>query len=408
MCNFVVAMIDPTLYSININPVAWAALGVMVLCLLLIALIWWPKMWRIRRKMASDNAKELPEEGYPAVSVIVYSHADGENLRTLLPQILEQDYPAPMEVIVVNDESSDDTETIVGELELTYPNLYMTFVPERSRSLSRRKLSITLGIKAARYDALLLTHGNCRVESPRWIRSMMAPMIGGRKEVVIGYATPWGDDAPDTDRRRRRRAFDDMWHSVRMLSNAIVRRPIMATGYNLAYTRSLFFKHKGFSKTLIYNYGDDDMFITEIANRRNTAVVLSDDARVKSLEYAPAQFHDTYRMRRDFTSQFLPRRSFRSMGFTSVLWWLWPIFGAVAVWFSLPSLIVAAAVALLAITFTLVHGSKWRKTARCLGLRPLFFTVPWLAWHRPLRTLRHKIRGKRNRKSNLTQVVSAC
>ena len=112
-------MIDPTLYSININPVAWAALGVMVLCLLLIALVWWPKMWRIRRKMASDNAKELPEEGYPAVSVIVYSHADGENLRTLLPQILEQDYPAPMEVIVVNDESSDDTETIVGELELT-------------------------------------------------------------------------------------------------------------------------------------------------------------------------------------------------------------------------------------------------------------------------------------------------
>ena len=361
----------------------------------------------MRRKRLHDNVAEFPAEGYPAVSVIVYSRADGNNLRTLLPQILEQDYPAPLEVIVVNDESSDDTETIVGELELTYPNLYMTFVPERSRSLSRRKLSITLGIKAARYDALLLTRGNCRVESSQWIRSMMSPMIGGRKEVVIGHATPWGDDAPDTDRRRRRRAFDDMWHSVRMLSNAIVGRPIMATGYNLAYTRTLFFKHKGFSKSLNFNYGDDDLFITEIATKENTAVVLSDASCVKSLEYAPAQFHDTYRIRRDFTARFLPRGSFRSMGLTSLLWWLWPIAGAVAAWLALPSLIVAAAVAVLGVTFCLVHGAMWRKTSRVLGLRPLFLTVPWLAWHRPMRTLRHRIRGWRHRKSNMTQLVGS-
>lgn len=400
-------MIDSVFYSIDINPVAWMALGAMVFCFVLIALVWWPRMWRIRRKMAVDNSEKLPEDGYPAVSVIVYSHADGGNLQTLLPQILEQDYPAPMEVIVVNDESSDDTETTVGELELQYPNLYMTFVPERSRNLSRRKLSITLGIKAARYDALLLTRGNCRVESPQWMRSMMSPMIGGRKEVVIGYAAPWGDDAPDTDRRRRRRAFDDMWHFVRMLSSAIAGRAIMATGCNLAYTRTLFFKHKGFSKTLNYNYGDDDLFITEIATRENTAVVLSDNARVKSLEYAPAQFHDTHRMRRDFTARFLPRGSFRSMGFTSVLWWMWPLCGIASVYFALPSLVTAVAVALLCVTFCMVHGAWWRKTSRVLGLRPLFLTVPWLAWHRPLRTLRHRLRGMRHRKSNLTQVVGS-
>lgn len=407
MRNFVVTMIDPVIYSIDISPVAWAALGVMFLCMLLIGLVWWPKMRRVRRKMAIDNIAELPEEGYPSVSVVVYSHADGQNLRTLLPQILEQDYPAPMEVIVVNDESSDDTETVVGELELTYPNLYMTFVPERSRSLSRRKLSITLGIKAARFDAVLLTRGNCRVESPQWIRSMISPMIGGQKEVVIGYATPWGDDAPDTDRRRRRRAFDDMWHSVRMLARAIAGRPILATGYNLAYTRTLFFKHKGFSKTLNLNYGDDDIFITEIATRQNVAVQLSDAARVKSLEYAPAEFHDTHRMRRDFTARFLPRGAFRSMGFTSLLWWLWPLCGAAAVYFALPSLVTAVSVAVLALIFCFVHGALWRKTSRALGLRPLFLIVPWLAWHRPMRTLRHRVRGWRRRKSNMTQLVDS-
>lgn len=398
-------MIRPELYSLDIAPLAWGMLAAMLLCLMLIAILWWPRLRRVRRQVAFDDEAQLPDDGYPPVSVIVYSQADGHNLRTLLPQILNQDYPAPMEVIVVNDESADNTETIVGELELQYPNLYMTFAPERSRSLSRRKLSITLGIKAARYDALLLTCGNCRVDSPLWMRSMMRSMIGGAKEVVIGYAEPWGDDAPDTDRRGRRRAFDDLWQSVRMLSSALRHRPFMATGYNMAYTRRLFFEHKGFSRTLNLNYGDDDIFISEIATRTNTAVELSHASRVRALEHSPADLHDAYRIRRDFTARYLRRAPFRVLAFTSILWWLWPLCAAAAIWLALPSLVVAAAVFVLTLTFCLIHASQWRRTARALSLRPLFLTVPWLAWLRPFRTLRHRLRGRRLRRSNLTQVI---
>ena len=79
--------------------------------------------------MALDDEEPLPAGGYPSVSVVVYSQTDATNLRTLIPQILEQDYPAPMEVIVVNDEGSEQTESTVSELELRYSNLYMTFAP---------------------------------------------------------------------------------------------------------------------------------------------------------------------------------------------------------------------------------------------------------------------------------------
>lgn len=403
-------MIDPIIYSLEVKPVVWVLLGVMAVCMVLIAALMWPRLRRVTAAVKRDDAdmeEDTPADGdYPAVSVIVYSQADGNNLRTLLPQILNQDYPAEMEVIVVNDESADDTQTIVGELEMRYPNLYMTFAPERSRNLSRRKLSITLGIKAARFDALLLTHGNCRVESPLWMRSMMRHLAGGRKEVVIGYAEECGPDGePDTDRRRRRRAFDMLWHSVRYLSSALRHRPFMADGRNLAYTRRLFFEHKGFSRTLNLNYGDDDIFVNEIATGANTAVELSHASRVLSLEQSPAKLHDTYRQRRDFTAGYLPRRSYRAMGFTSLLWWLWPLAGAGAVVLSLPSLVVAAAVLVLGTAFCLIHGSIWRKCSRALGLRPLRLTVPWFSWHRPMRTLRHRLHARKFRKSNYTQLV---
>ena len=197
-------MIDSRLYDIHLDPAVWILLGAMALCFILIAAVIWPKLRRVARRVALDDEEPLPAGGYPSVSVVVYSQTDATNLRTLIPQILEQDYPAPMEVIVVNDEGSEQTESTVSELELRYSNLYMTFAPLNSRNLSRRKLAITLGVKAARYDVLLLTRGNCRIDSPLWLRSMMRHIAAG-KEVVIGYAEPTGEDLADTDRRPRRR-----------------------------------------------------------------------------------------------------------------------------------------------------------------------------------------------------------
>lgn len=399
-------MIDPILYSLDVAPAAWILLGAAALCMLLTALIWWPRLTRVTRRAHADSASMADEAptAFPPVSVIVYSQADGHNLRTLLPQILGQDYPSPFEVIVVNDESSDNTETIVNELELKHPNLYMTFAPERARNLSRRKLSITLGIKAARYDALLHTCGNSRVESPLWMRAMMRHFAAG-KEVVIGYAEPTGEDLADTDRRPRRRAFDFMWQAVRGLSSAIAGLPFMGTGYNLAYSRRLFFSHKGFSRTLNLNYGDDDIFIREIATRANTAVELSAEARVRAVEYSPAELHDIYRMRRDFTARYLPRRSYRALGISSLLWWLWPPVAVAAGLLGWPSLVPAAAALLLALTFCIIHMVLWRRCSVALGLRPLRLTVPWLALTRPFRTLRHRLRGRRHRTANFTHLV---
>ena len=106
-------MIDESLYSLEIPLAAWCLLGAMLVCMIVAGAIMWPKLIRVRRRVATDNETPLPAEGYPSVSVVVYAQSAGSNLRTLLPQILQQDYPAPLEVIVVNDETDDDTENIV-------------------------------------------------------------------------------------------------------------------------------------------------------------------------------------------------------------------------------------------------------------------------------------------------------
>lgn len=95
------------------------------------------------------NGKIEYTHPYPAVSVIVYAQNDAENLVKYLPKILNQAYPE-FEVIVVNDDSTDDSKDILSVLETQYKNLYHTYVPEGSRNLSHKKLAFDPpGIKAA-------------------------------------------------------------------------------------------------------------------------------------------------------------------------------------------------------------------------------------------------------------------
>ena len=118
----------------------------------------------------------------PPLSVIIYAREEVENLRRNLTAVLEQDYPQ-FEVIVINDGNTDESEdylTLQGE---KYPNLYHSFVPSSSRYISRKKLAITLGIKASKYDWLVFTEANCLPESNQWLRTM-ARNFTSRAQIV--------------------------------------------------------------------------------------------------------------------------------------------------------------------------------------------------------------------------------
>jgi len=96
----------------------------------------------------------------PPISVIICAREESENLRRNLGAVLEQDYPQ-FEVIVINDGNTDESEDYLTILEEKYPHLYHSFVPDSSRYISRKKLAVTLGIKASKYEWLVFTNANC-------------------------------------------------------------------------------------------------------------------------------------------------------------------------------------------------------------------------------------------------------
>lgn len=214
----------------------------------------------------------LPQDAdhQPPVSIILYAKNDSTNLREHLPSLLSQDYPE-YEVIVVNDGSSDDTDEALKILESQYKHLYHTYLSADIRYVSRRKLALTLGIKAAKHEILLFTESTCQPVNEHWIFSMVSGYTRTGTNIVLGFCK-YGHYKGV---KQKLIAYDNLLTGLRSLSFALSGSPYTGNGRNLSYRKELFFRHKGYSQSLNLHAGDDDLFINETATKENTTAVYS-------------------------------------------------------------------------------------------------------------------------------------
>ena len=230
---------------------------------------------RLGGKVTSQTDSDVQ---LPAVSVIVCAHNEYDNLQDYLSILLEQDYPC-YEVIVVDDSSEDGSDLLLERWSRQYGNLYHTFVPRGARVLSNKKLALTIGIKAAHYDYLLLTDADCRPESKHWIREMMKGFSNEQTELVLGFS-PYFEKKGLLNHII---GYDTLFNGLQYMGMARAGKPYMGVGRNLAYKRETFFSVGGFKGLLGNRAGDDDLFVNRIANAANTVVVNNPNSIVWSV-----------------------------------------------------------------------------------------------------------------------------
>lgn len=228
-------------------------------------------------KMARYKQSGQPESKLPPVSIVICARDEAANMQKNLPAVLSQDYP-DFEVIVVNDCSQDETEELLLELKAKYKNLRTTIIKEDQKFSHGKKLAVTIGIKAAKNEWLLLTDADCYPVSNNWIRKMAAG-FSDSKSIVLGY----GGYEHKKGLLNNLSRFDTFFIALQYAGFALAGKPYMGVGRNLAYRRSLFFNNKGFARHSNLQSGDDDLFINEVATKSNTAVVIDPESFTRSI-----------------------------------------------------------------------------------------------------------------------------
>ncbi len=261
--------------------------GLSLLVQLYFYLFYYSRIIFYRKKQDSKSTQE-------PVSVIICARNEEENLEKNLPSILTQDY-SKYEVIVVNDCSEDETEFVLERFQKKYKHLRTTTIKQDEKFFHNKKLALTIGIKAAKNELLLLTDADCVAESNKWIEKMQENFIS-EKELVIGYSGYKKEKKLINNLIR----FDTLFIAIQYLTFAIARKPYMGVGRNLAYKKSLFFKHKGFASHNHIESGDDDLFVNEVATRKNTIIEISKESFTRS--EAEKTFSNWFKQKKRHTS----------------------------------------------------------------------------------------------------------
>ena len=232
----------------------------------------------------TDAGEEAEGHSLPPVSIILAVHDNARELESHLPVMLAQDYPAGYEVIVVVDKGEDDTDDVLTRLCNEHSNLYVTFVPDSSRYMSKRKLAVTLGVKAAKNEWIMMTEASCEPTSDQWLKAMAAN-CSDHFDMVIGYIN-YSQESADYLR------FERLLTQRYLLSTAQKRTAYRSEPGNLMFRKSLFMQERGYEGNLKYIRGEYDFLVNKIATPGRTAVFCTPEACIIDDEPARKQLRN--------------------------------------------------------------------------------------------------------------------
>lgn len=348
---------------------------------------------RLGRKVEQIRYAAPPdEEKLPAFSVIITAHNQCNELRRHLPLILNQIYDQ-FEVIVVDINSTDGTKDLLEKFEEDNPHLRHTFTPSTSRDISAQRLAITLGVKAATNQWLVITQADCCPVSHQWLRRMGDAIAAHRSaKMAIGY-TRYAHSSGYTARRMR---FFHFWQQNLSLNYAFKHAAYQCDGTNLVYNKEFFLCHQGFASHSTLLAGATDIMVNRNSTRHNTAVCLHPEAIIE--QQMPHNKH--WRQDRLFFQEtrrhFRHKWGYRLRYFGSVLLhilFVLSMAGAMG-WAIWQEQYIAAGIALL---LWLVHffeqGAMVKGTFRALENRTInFVSLAWFIHLIPFWDLRAKLR----------------
>lgn len=218
----------------------------------------------------SGDEQDAMKEDLPPISLVVCARNELENLRKNLPLWLAQDYPQ-YEVVVVNDRSWDESDLWLDEMAEQHPPLKVRHLRDFDRHWIGKKFALTIGIKAASYDRLVLTDADCRPASPQWL--LLMGQQARKSSFVLGYGAYEGKGGVTLMSK-----LETQLSALHWMSWASRGMAYMGVGRNLSYTRTTFLEKNGFSGHMHIPSGDDDLFVGRAAKGKTTSVCVHPQA----------------------------------------------------------------------------------------------------------------------------------
>ena len=211
---------------------------------------------------SSSTQTAVENISLPPMSIVFTPHDNANELEKYLPLYFNQSYDSDFQVIVVMPQGDHETSDVLKRFS-DNKRLYTTFIPDSSRYMSRKKLAITLGVKAAKYPWVVMADICSYPQNDRWLQSLAQHCMKGR-ELVVGY-TRYEDGTPDY------RVFE-RYYEARYIMREYQHDHAYRCPFNaLVFRKDVFLRQEGFRGNLKYLRGEFDFMVNKYAHDDNLA-----------------------------------------------------------------------------------------------------------------------------------------
>lgn len=221
---------------------------------------------RIKNDSFNGKNDELPK-----VTVIIPARNEEKYISATMNSVLNQNYPENLlDVIAVNDRSSDSTASLMDGLAKLNKNLTVIHIAEVSKSISPKKNAILTAVRSTDNEIIITTDGDC-LHDKNWVRSMISPLQNEKNENVGIVAGLTVFDKPHKD------IFEESWQNMQgidYISHSLIAagsigngRAFTANGSNLLIKKSLYQKEVNNLKSELAS--GDDFFVIQAAQESN-------------------------------------------------------------------------------------------------------------------------------------------
>jgi glycosyltransferase involved in cell wall biosynthesis len=202
-----------------------------------------------------------PENFVPAtpITIVIIAHNEAENITSCLNSILYQSYPAElMEIIVVDDRSTDKTAALVRELKSPLIQLLMLDdYPEFIHVPAFKKSGIELAVEKSKHDWIVMTDADC-THGSHWLESIAHAKETSNASFLAGPVLLEGNNSLLSNMQQME------FLALMVITGGGIQSGLhgIANGANMSFSKQAFHLVNGYEGNYQYASGDD-MFLIE-------------------------------------------------------------------------------------------------------------------------------------------------
>jgi biofilm PGA synthesis N-glycosyltransferase PgaC len=315
--------------------------------------------------MLDKRPKRIHLRSYPGLSILVACYNEEKNISSTILSIYKQKYPGPLEVIVINDGSKDQTKNIVKRLIKRFSWLKLIDLKENQG----KALCLNQGLEAAKYNTIITIDGDsflfkdalARIverykNDPPHTRAIAgAVMVRNSRENWITQSQEW-----------------DYFHGIATVKRvqSLYQGTLVAQGAFSLYDKKALQEVQGWPNTI-----GEDIVLTWALLEKNYRVGYCEDAIV--FTEVPNTFLGFVRQRERWARgmfeafQFHPKILFKNKLYVFFIWWdlFFPFMDIAFTFGFIPGLIAAC------------FGHYWIVGPMTLSLFPIALFVNWVMYH---------------------------